>query len=336
MVRSLLFAARRRELTSLEKLLHVRPYLLGPPELPENLTQIHATRVDGIVGAGVRDVAVGVEVLGEPRRPRGADPDARRRREKAGGVERYRGRTGGRLLLDLRDRGNLCQLLVRCPRRVFLPETPVGVAGGERLAIFQIRFYLPVGLGDKGPPFALALGDEDEGRALDTAHREEGAPVAFCGAGDPAGQGRAPDQVYVLARLTRRREVPRNLDELVEGTRHLALGERAETCPVEVRGDYDPVGLFGEGANGLGHALLRDRFLDLRVYKIGGLDLLPVRVLLWVLGVQNVPLETDRDTLLTPPLEGVVRDRAMLALLYRPFSEELGYLFGRICLFGDY
>src|SRR5918993_1676202 len=38
MVRSLLLAARRRGLASLKELLHVRPYLLNPLELPENLT----------------------------------------------------------------------------------------------------------------------------------------------------------------------------------------------------------------------------------------------------------------------------------------------------------
>src|SRR5918994_6896036 len=202
--------------------------------MPEDLAQVLAARINGVVGAGIGDVAVGIEILGEPRRPRGADPDVRRSREEAGGIKRYRGRAGGRLLLDLRDPGGLRQVLVRSLRRVFLPETPVGVAGNERLAVFQVRLYLPVRLRDKGAALALTLGDKDEGRTLDATHREEGATVAFRGAGDPAGQRRAPDQIYILARLARRCEVSGNLDELVEGPRHLTLGERAKARTLDV------------------------------------------------------------------------------------------------------
>ena len=80
-------------------------------------------------------------------------------------------------------------------------EAPVRVVDGEGIpAVPQGPYELPVRFGDEGAPLALALGYEDEGRRLDAPHGEEGAPVALRRPRDPAGQGGAPDQVYVLPR----------------------------------------------------------------------------------------------------------------------------------------
>ena len=94
-----------------------------------------------------------------------------------------------------------------------LLEAPVCVADGEGTsAVFEGGFDLPVGFGDERAPLALALCYEDEGRRLDAPDGGEGTPVALGCPRNPAGQGGALDQVYVLARLARIREFPRDLD----------------------------------------------------------------------------------------------------------------------------
>src|SRR3712207_8232975 len=61
-------------------------------------------------------------------------------------------------------------------------------------------------------PYATLF--RSQGRGLDTPHREEGAPVALGGARDPAGEGCAPDQVYVLPRLSGVGELFRDVYEV--------------------------------------------------------------------------------------------------------------------------
>ena len=97
------------------------------------------------------------------------------------------------------------------------------MADGEGLAVLQVYFQLPVRFGDEGAPLAFAVRYQDQGRRLDAADREEGAAVAFRGAGDPAGQGGAPDQVYVLPRLAGVGQVVGDFKQLVEGASDLAL-----------------------------------------------------------------------------------------------------------------
>ncbi len=176
------------------------------------------------------------------------------------------------------------------------------MADGERLAVSKVDLQLPVRLGDEGPPLALALGYEGEGRRLDASYGEKGAPVALGGARDPPGQGGAPDQVYVLPRLTSLGQLLRDFKKLIESPAYLAGGKGREARPlyvvdeprvcledqgerfhadqlslaVEVRGDDDPARLLGERLDGLGHPLLGDGLQDLGVYELPGLDLLPV------------------------------------------------------------
>src|SRR5215216_8069197 len=158
----------------------------------------------------------------------------RGRREKTGGIERHGWRPRRRLLLDLRDPRHVRQVVVRRPRGGLFPKPAVGVVGREGLAVLEASLYLPVRFGGESAALALALGDEHEGRALDTAYGEEGVPVALRRPRDPAGQGGAPNQVYILPRLTRRRELLGDLDELVEGPRHLTFSKRGEARPLDM------------------------------------------------------------------------------------------------------
>src|SRR5918997_1991371 len=242
-------------------------------------------------------------------------------------------------------------------------EASVGVADGERVAaVLEGGVQLPVRLRDEGAALALALRDQDQGRGLDAAHGEEGAPVALRGARDPPGECCAPDQVYVLPRLAGVGQLPGDVDEIVEGARDLALGEGGEaraldvvdelgvglegeaqgldpyelSLPVVVRGYDHPVRLLGQRLDGVGHTLLGDGLEDLGVYEVGGLDLLPVRVLLGVLRVEHVALEPHRDALLALPGEGVVRYAAVLALLDGSLGQDLGYLLCRVGFLRDY
>ena len=85
---------------------------------------------------------------------------------------------------------------------------------------------LPEGLGHVGAALELALDDQAERRALHAADREEVGAEAAGGARDRAGQGRAPDQVYVLAGGAGVGERHRELVEVREGALDLVLGQR--------------------------------------------------------------------------------------------------------------
>ena len=291
----------------------------------------------------------------------GLNPDVRGRREEGRGVERRRRLAGRRLLLNLLDPRRLRDVLVGALRPRLILEALGLVADGEGLTVLQVHLKLPVRFRDEGAPLALAVRYKDQGRRLDAPDREEGAPVTFRGARDPAGQGCAPDQVYILPSLAGIGQVVGDLEELVEGASDLAWRERGEPgaldvvrelrvrledqgerlhpdqlpLAVEVRGDNDTVGLLGERGHGLGHALLGDGFEDLGVYELPRLDFLPVGVLLGVLGVQDVPLEPDGDRLLPFPHKRVVGHGAVLALLHRILGEELGDLLRCVCFLRD-
>jgi hypothetical protein len=87
------------------------------------------------------------------------------------------GRLAGRgLLLDLGDRRGLGEVLVGLADPGLFLEAICLVADGERLAVLEVHLQLPVRLGDEGPPLALALGYEGEGRGLHASHGEKRAP----------------------------------------------------------------------------------------------------------------------------------------------------------------
>ncbi len=149
-------------------------------------------------------------------------------------------------------------------------------------------------------------------------------------------------------------EFVRDLDEFIEGAGDLARREGGEAgsphvvnkfrvCfedegegfdadefafAVVVGCDDDAVGLFGERDYGVRHTLLGYGLQDLRVDEARRFDLLPVRVLLRVLGIEDVSFEADGHRLLAFPRESMVRHAAVLPLLHLAFGEELRDLLG--------
>src|ERR687894_271505 len=168
-VRRLLLAPRRLELVPLEQLLGVGASPLDASQVPEHLAQVERFRVDGVIGPRVGDVAVRVEVFGEPGRPRGAVAEARRGRQERRGVERGRRGAGGGVLLNLGDGRLVGDVLVGLPDLRLGVEAGGPVAHGERLAVLEVDLELPVGHGDERAALLLALGYEHERRRLDAA-----------------------------------------------------------------------------------------------------------------------------------------------------------------------
>jgi hypothetical protein len=175
-VRRLLLAPRRRELVLLEQLLGVLAGPLDALEVAEHLAQVQRARVDGVVRSRVRDVAVGVEVFGEPGGPRRAVAEARRRRQERGGVERRRRLARRGLLVDLGDGRLVGDVLVGLVDLRLFVEAGGAVADGERLAVLEVYLELPVGHRHEGAALLLALGYEDEGRGLDAADERKAGP----------------------------------------------------------------------------------------------------------------------------------------------------------------
>src|SRR5215203_6790482 len=203
-------------------------------QISEHLAQVERARVDGVVRPRIRDVAVRVQVLGDAGRPRRAEPQACRCCQECRCVERGRRVAGRGLLLDLLDRRGVRDVLVRalCPR--LIPEALGLVADGEGVAVLEVYLELPVGIGDEGAAFAFAFRYKDQGWGLDASHRQERAAVTFRGAGDPAGQGGAPDQVYILPRLAGVGQVVGNLQQLVEGASDLPWRKRRKAGALNV------------------------------------------------------------------------------------------------------
>ena len=102
------------------------------------------------------------------------------------------------------------------------------------VGVLELGEQFPEGFGDVGAALHLALDDQAQGRALHAADREEVGAEAAGGERDGAGQGRAPEQVDVLAGGAGVGERVGELVELAEGALDLLLGQR------RVAGALDP------------------------------------------------------------------------------------------------
>ena len=215
----------------------------------------------------------------------------------------------------------------------FLPEFVDRVVGLEgAVGVLELGEQLPEGFGDVGAALHLALDDQAQGRALDAADREEVGAEAAAGERDRAGQGRAPEQVDVLAggagvgeRVGERVEVGEGALDLLLGQRRVAgaldpqaavggalagaeLGIGVEhllqglepdqlALAVEVGRDHQLVGLLGDFLDRFDDVFV-GRLLDqLGVDQVVQVGLLPVRVALGEGGAEHVALEADRHVL---------------------------------------
>ena len=197
-----------------------------------------------------------------------------------------------------------------------LPELVDRVVGLEAaVGVLELGEQFPERFGDVGAALHLALDDQAQGRALDAADREEVGAEAADGQRDRAGQGRAPEQVDVLAggagvgeRVGERVELAEGAFDLLFGQGRVAgaldrqrpflallagaelgvgvehLLERLEpdqlALAVEVGRDHELVGLFGDFLDRFDDVFV-GRLLDqLGVDQIVEVRLLPVRVAL--------------------------------------------------------
>ena len=326
----------------------------------DQLAQRQRGRVDRVVGARVGDEAVHVKVLGDPHRAGGGDAEA------AGGVGAEGGGVVGRRraarVLARRDRFDDAGRLGPGEGGVglgFLPEFVDRVVGLEGpVGVLELGEQLPEGFGDVGAALHLALDDQAQGRRLDAADGEEVGAEAAAGEGDGAGQGRAPEQVDVLAggagvgqRVGERVEVVEGaldlflgqgrvagaLDhqaavggalagaELGVGVEHLLQGLEPDqlALAVEVGRDHQLVGLFGDFLDRFDDVFV-GRLLDqLGVDQVVQVRLLPVRVALGEGGAEHVALEADRHVVAVGVAPGVERDfegfvAAVAAVAQRP------------------
>ena len=330
-------------------------------------------RVDRVVGARVGDEPVHIEVLGDPHRAGGGDAEA------AGGVGAEGGGVVGRRrlagVLTRRHRLHRAGAGGAGERRVglrFLPEFVDRVVGLEAaVGVLELGEQFPERFRDVGAAFHLALDDQAQGRALHAADREEVGAEAAAGEGDGAGQGRAPEQVDVLAGGAGVGERVGERVELVEGAVDLLFGQRrvagaldpqaavggplaaAErrvgvehllqglepdqlALAVEVGGDHQLVGLFRQFLDRFDDVFV-GRLLDqLGVDQVVQVGLLPVRVALGEGRAEHVALEADRHVVVAFGVRpGVERDFEGFVLAVGALAEGLGDLLGAVVLLGD-
>jgi hypothetical protein len=253
----------------------------------------------------------------------------------------------------------------------FLPEFVDRVVGLEGpVGMLELGEQLPERFGDVGAALHLALDDQAQGRRLDAADREEVGAEAAAGQRDGAGQGRAPEQVDVLAggagvgeRVGERVELVEGavdlflgqgrvagaLDhqaavggalagaELGVGVEHLLQGLEPDqlALAVEVGRDDQLVGLFGDFFDRFDDVFIR-RFLDqLGVDQVVQVGLLPIRVPLGEGRAEHVALEADRHVVAVGVAPGVERDFEAFVRAVAAVAQGLGDLFGAVVLLGD-
>ncbi len=242
-------------------------------------------------------------------------------------------------------------------------EGPVGV--------LELGEQFPERFGDVGAALHLALDDQAQGRALDAADREEVGAEAAAGEGDGAGQGRAPEQVDVLAGGTGVGERVGEGVELVEGALDLFFGQRRVAgaldlqdaffavlaraqlgvgvehllqglepdqlaLAVEVGRDHQLVSLFGDFFDRFDDVFV-GRLLDqLGVDQVVQVGLLPVRVALGEGGAEHVALEADRRVFVAAVVgPGIERDFEGFVFAGAALAEDVGDLLGAVVLLGD-
>ena len=208
-----------------------------PGQRDDQLAGVQRWRVDGVVGPRVGDEAVHVEVLGDPHRRRRGDPEPARGVGGEGGrVERGRRLARVAARRDLLHHSGARSRRQRCVGLGAIPELVGRVVGLERaVGVGELRQQLPIWLRHVGAALELALDDQRQGRALHAANGEEVGSEAAGRERHRAGQGRAPDQVDVLARGTGVGEVVREPVEVREGALDLVLGQGGIAGPSDRR-----------------------------------------------------------------------------------------------------
>ena len=187
---------------------------------------------------------------------------------------------------------------------------------------------------------------------------------------DRAGQGRAPEQVDVLAGSAGVGERVGEFVELVEGALDLFFGQRRVAgaqdfqragagflagakgrvgvehllqrlepdqlaLAVEVGRDHQLVGFLGDFADRFDDVLV-GRLLDqLGVDQVVQVGLLPVRVALGEGGTEHVTLEPDRPVIAVGVAPGVERDFEGFVAGRAALAEEGRDLLGAVVLLGD-
>ena len=288
-------AARRCERAGEDLLAHGRERRGAGGQATHDALDVQRLGIHRVIDTGVGDETAHVEGLGDAHGARGADALSRRCRLQRGGVERHRRLllaaalghsgygTGGRPL-DVRER-RLGSRLVREARR--------GVGDLELLAGgFAKPSDLPVILGHKGHALALTLDHQGERGGLDTTGGAHVAKAAELGEREVAREDGAPNEIDVLAGLAGVGQVLVELDQVGKGLGDLTLDEggvagaargqlrghlanhvegvRTDelTLAVEVRGDDDLVGLFGEVLEDADDLLLRGVLDDRRPREV--------------------------------------------------------------------
>ena len=369
----LLLAASRLERPPVEQELRGRK-VVHRDQLLDQLLRVERLRVDRVVGTRVGDVAVHVEVLGDPHRTGGGDAEtAGRVGGEGGGVEWSRRLSGVLPGRDLLDRAGGLGVGDRCRGLLLLPELVGRVLGDEvAVGMREGRRHLPEGHGLVRATLQLALHDQAESRALDAADGEEVGAETACGHRDRPGQRRAPDQVHVLPGGTGIGQRHRELVELIEGALDLVLGESGVagalhrgpvlvdalgSGEVGVRGDdllqcleadqlalavvvgrdHEVVGVGGDLLQGSDDVLVRGLLDQVGVDQVARIRLLPVVVGLGEGGLEDVALQADRHLVyaaLVGPL--VVGRPEGGALLGGSAAQDLGDLLRAVVLLGDY
>ena len=277
-------AARRRERAGEDLLAHGRERRGAGGQATHDALDVQRLGIHRVIDTGIGNETAHVEGLGDAHGARGADALGRRGRLQRGGVERHRRLllaaalghsgygTGGRPL-DMRVR-RLGSRLIREARR--------GVGDLELLVGgFAKPSDLPVILRHEGHALALALDHQGERGGLDAAGGAHIAKAAELGEREVAREDRAPNEVDVLAGLAGVGQILVEIDQVGEGLGDLALDEGGVAgaargqlrghladhvegirtdelaLAVEVRGDDDLVGLFGEVLEDADDLLLR-------------------------------------------------------------------------------
>ena len=339
----------------------------------DQLAQRQRGRVDRVVGARVGDEAVHVEVLGDPHRAGGGDAEA------AGGVGAEGGGVVGRRrparVLARGDRLDDAGRLGAGEGGVglrFLPEFVDRVVGLEGpVGMLELGEQLPERFGDVGAALHLALDDQAQGRRLHAADREEVGAEAAAGERDRAGQGRAPEQVDVLAGGAGVGERVGERVELVEGALDLFLGQgrvagaldhqaavggalagaelglessisSRASSPISSPSRSKSVAITSSSASLATFLIALTTFLSvgslirLGVDQVVQVRLLPVRVALGEGGAEHVALEADRHVLAACGVgPGVERDFEGFVRVVAAAAEGLGDLLGAVVLLGD-
>ncbi len=305
MVGGLLLAARRMQLACSEQLVAVRRVSRVTGNGLHHLGQVKRGRIHRVVNAGVGNVAVHVQALGDAHGARGREPFGRGRGHKRGGVERH-----GRLLLAAaalhrgdarrcsavyRGHGSLCRSFILETRRG-MPgrKGKLALAGGGAAGRTRIEGALdhPVIFRHERQALALARHDERERGGLHATGAAHVAVTSELHERQIAREHRAPDQIDVLARRTGAGQVHVKLHQMGERVRDLLLRERRIASArhrriridlldarqrvgsdqlalaVEVGGDHDGIGLLRQVLQAADDVLFLGKLLDGRIGQI--------------------------------------------------------------------